>query len=139
MLYCDNAYLHHCPLHTLSVSNFSHLRCIQARVALNSRIAQITVHSVNFREVLRAAFRADVHLKLLITAVIAIRKRQVNALIKALLHCPADKRFHSTLVVINRIADILDFAAVEQVPEADALALKAEWDEEEQAAAEDME
>lgn len=35
--------------------------------------------------------------------------------------------------------DTFDGSQVEQVPEADALALKAEWDEEEQAAAEDME
>ena len=35
--------------------------------------------------------------------------------------------------------DTFDGSQVEQVPEAEALALKAEWDEEEQAAAEDME
>ena len=46
-------------LHALPVRNLSHFRRIQAGIAMDSGIGQITVHTVNFRQVPAAAFRAD--------------------------------------------------------------------------------
>ena len=110
-------------LHTLPISYFRHFRGVKARVALYSRIAQIAVHAVYFREIGAAALGAHVHFELLMTAVVAVCEREINALIEALLHSAAHKALYSAHVVVNGIADILYLTAVEQVPETFLLVL----------------
>ena len=48
---------------------------------------------------------------------IAVRERQIDALVEALLHRAAHERADRLAVVADRVLDVLDFAAVAQVPE----------------------
>ena len=105
-------------LHTLSFRNFSHFCVVQTAFAMDAGIGKIAVHAVDLRQVCAAALWADVHFQLLIAAVITVGERKVDALIKPHLHGAADERADGFFVVADRIADILDLAAVGEVPEA---------------------
>ena len=85
---------------------------------MHAGIGKIAVHAVNLRQICAAAFRADIHFQLLIATVVAVGEREVDALIKPHLHGAADERADGFFVVADRIADILNLAAVGEIPEA---------------------
>ena len=66
---------------------------------MDAGIGEIAVHAVNFRQIGAAALRADVHLELLISAVVAVSQRQVDAFVQAELHGAAHQRADGFLVV----------------------------------------
>lgn len=107
----------HGVLHTLSFCNFCHFCLVQACVALDAGIGQIPVHSLDLGEVAAAALRTDIHRELLMTAVVAVCEREIDALIESLLHCTAHERADGLAVIADGILDILDLAAVAQIPE----------------------
>lgn len=80
-------------------------------------IRQISVHTVDFRQIPAPAFRADIHLQFLMPAVLAISQGQVHALIKTHIHGTPDQRFDCIQIVINRIFHILYLSAVGKLPE----------------------
>ena len=51
------------------------------------------------------------------TAVVAVCEREIDALIESLLHCTAHERADGLAVIADGILDILDLAAVAQIPE----------------------
>ena len=50
-------------------------------------------------------------------AVVAVSKREVDALVEALVHRAPHQRLDRFAVVVNRVFYILNFAAVHQIPE----------------------
>ena len=84
---------------------------------MDAGIGEIAVHAVNFRQIGAAALRADVHLELLISAVVAVSQRQVDAFVQAELHGAAHQRADGFLVVADGVADVLNLSAVGEVPE----------------------
>lgn len=84
---------------------------------MNSGIAQIAIHSVDFRNIGAMAFGAFIHIQLFVAAVFTVRQGQIDTLIKAFLHCPAHQSFNSITIVAHRIPAILDLATVEKIPE----------------------
>ena len=68
-------------LHRFTFCNFRHLRFVETCIAMNSAVGQIAVHSVNLGQVSGTAYRAHIHLQFLMTAVIAVRQRQVHTFI----------------------------------------------------------
>ncbi len=80
-------------------------------------IGQIAVHAVYLGQVPAAALGTDVHLQLLVPAVVAVGQRQVHALIEAQIHGPANQRPDCFNVIIYGIFHILNLPAVAQIPE----------------------
>ena len=83
---------------------------------MDPRIGQVTVHAVDLGQVGTAANRADIHLQFLVTAVIAVRQRQVYTFVIPFLHGTFDQGPDRFDVITYRIPDILDLAAIKQVP-----------------------
>ena len=84
---------------------------------MDTAVGKITVHTVDLRQVFGTADRADIHVELLVAAVIAVSQGQVDALVIAKLHRALDQCSDRTFVVADRITHILDFSAVAQLPE----------------------
>ena len=84
---------------------------------MDTAVGKIAVHTVNLRQVLGTADRADIHVEFLVAAVIAVSQGQVDALVVAELHCTLDQRLDRAFVVADRIAHVLDFSAVAELPE----------------------
>lgn len=88
-------------------------------VGANPCDAHITVHAVNLGDVVGATLRALYpHLHLLITTVIAVVKGEINALVESHLHRTVNQRLDRLDVVSEIVSAILDFPAIEVVPEA---------------------
>ena len=84
---------------------------------MHAAVGQISVHTVDLREVLGTAFRANIHLQFLVAAVIAVCKGKIDSFVVAQIHRTADQAFDRLYVVIDRITYILDLASVAQFPE----------------------
>ena len=82
-----------------------------------TRIGKISVHTLNLSQVLAAAYRADIHLKLLMTTIIAVCKGKVNSLIKSHIHCSSDQSFDCLDIIIDWIFNILNLTTVAKLPE----------------------
>lgn len=78
-------------------------------VAMDTAVGKIAVHTVNLRQVLGTADRADIHVEFLVAAVIAVSQGQVDALVVAELHCTLDQRLDRAFVIADRIAHVLGF------------------------------
>ena len=84
---------------------------------MHAAVGQISIHTVDLREVLGTAFRANIHLQFLMTAVIAVGQRKVDSFVVAQIHRTADQALDRLYVVIDRITYILDLASVAQFPD----------------------
>ena len=84
---------------------------------MHAAVGQISIHTVDLREVLGTAVRANIHLQFLMTAVIAVGQRKVDSFVVAQIHRTADQALDRLYVVIDRITYILDLASVAQFPE----------------------
>ena len=90
---------------------------------MDPAVGQITVHPINLGQVAGSAYGTQVHLQLLVAAVIAIGQGQVDPFIEAQGHGSADQGFDGFLVIADRVADILDLAPIQQLPETSFLVL----------------
>ena len=90
-------------LHTFAFCNFRHLSIIKPRIAMHARVRQVSVHAVNLCQIFASALWTHVHFKLLMPAVIAVCKRQIDTLIKAHFHRTPHQRFNCRNIIINRI------------------------------------
>ena len=84
---------------------------------MDTAVGKIAVHTVNLRQVLGTADRADIHVEFLVAAVIAVSQGQVDALVVAKLYRTLDQCLDRAFVVADRIAHVLDFSAVAELPE----------------------
>ena len=61
-------------LHTFPFCNFCHLGIIESGISLDSRIRQISVHTINLRQILASTYRTHIHRQLFMTTVITVGK-----------------------------------------------------------------
>ena len=94
---------------------------------MHAAVGQISIHTVDLREVLGTAFRANIHLQFLMTAVSAVGQRKVDSFVVAQIHRTADQALERLYVVIDRITYILDLASVAQFPETTFQILFFDW------------
>ena len=105
-------------LHADAVFNLCVLSVVVSCLAVDTSITKIAIHPINLCDVSRSALRADIHIKLFIPALLAVRQRQIYAFVESQFHRSANQRTEGTFVVRYRVSTILDFAAIEQIPEA---------------------
>ena len=84
---------------------------------MHTAVGQVSVHTVDLGQVSGTADRADIHLELLMSAIVAVGQRQIHTLLITQIHRPTDQCFYSMYIVGNRISDILDLTTVAQFPE----------------------
>lgn len=59
-------------LHGHSFFNLGHFGRVQAGVPFYPGIRQVSVHTVNLRQIMAAAFGTDVHVQFLVSAIVAV-------------------------------------------------------------------
>ena len=99
-------------LHALAFCNLSHLGIIQPALTVNTGVREIAVHPVDLCQIAASALGAGIHFQFLMAAVVAIGQGKINAFIEAHLHGAANQRADCIFVVTDRIADVLNLAAV---------------------------
>ena len=114
-------------LDTTPFRYFHNFRVVKSCLSVYSCVSQISVHSVNLCNIFAAGFWTYIHIQLLMSAILTIRQCQVYSFIKSHLHCPADQRFDCLFVVGYRIAAVLNFTAIEQIPESLLIILFLYW------------
>ena len=84
---------------------------------MHTAVGKITIHTIDLCQVAGAAYRADIHLKLLMTAVVTICQRKVDSLIISEIHCSANQCPDGFFIVTDRITYILDLTTITEFPE----------------------
>ena len=84
---------------------------------MDTAIGKITVHTVNLGQILRTAYRANIHFKFLMSTIITVCQGKIDSFVVAQIHRTADQALDCLYVVIDRITYILDLASVAEFPE----------------------
>ena len=94
---------------------------------MDAAVGEVAVHAVDFGEVFGTAYRADIHFKFFVSAVIAIGQGEIDSFVIAQGHGAADEGSDSFFIVIDGITNVLDLTSVAQFPEAAFQILFFDW------------
>ena len=80
-------------------------------------VGEIPVHTVNLGQILGTALWTRIHFQFLMAAIITVCQGKIDALIVSKAHGTPDLALDCFVIIINRVAHVLDLSSVAQLPE----------------------